>query len=375
MRNLLICFLLFPAMLSAQQSTNNLDFEGQNRTYIQYIPNSYDGSEPVAVIISLHGLGDNMNNFSQVGFHDVADTENIIVVTPQALVDPFLSATAWNSGAGLGTFVLNANVNDVGFLSAIIDTLSNNYNIDLTRIYATGFSMGGFMSNRLACELGDRIAAIASVAGTIGVGITCEPSRAIPTCHFHGTADQTVPYEGNQYGNDAEPLFEFWSSNNNCAVRLDSTSSADIVADGITITKFTRYQNCDDNAITVFYRADGAAHNWLYTPANDIDYTTEIWNFFSDKTHPNPKSGLNELNTITFEMFPNPAQNTLNIQLAQQQSPVQIAIYNVLGEKMMFKQGVSAQQITLDISMLNPGSYVVQVGTVEQVTSRAFTKM
>lgn len=377
MKTLFLTFFLLPTFVLAQQSTHNFMFDGANRKYIQYVPASYDGSEAVPVIFALHGLGDNMNNFSNVGFHQVADTANFIVITPEALVSPLVNATAWNSGAGVGPFILNENVDDVGFISAVLDSLTRHFNIDPTRIFATGFSMGGFMSNRLACELNDRIAAIASVAGTIGLGIDCQPARAIPVCHFHGTADATVAYEGNQFGNDAEDLFDFWSTNNNCDATIDSVQIANTVADGISITKITRKSNCTNNAETVLFRADSANHNWLYIPANDIDYTSEIWKFFSDKTHPNPSlTHLVELSdSPKLYLFPNPANNTLNINLTNYHtSTAQVVIYNVLAEKIITQTVNTSTNKQLDISNLPCGSYIAQIIMGETVFSQVFIK-
>lgn len=94
---LLFAFAFLSTLGFAQQTTHNWDFDGTNRKYIQYVPSVYDGTEPVPLLLVLHGLGDNMNNFSNVGFHQVADTANIIVVTPEALIDQlFTQATAWN---------------------------------------------------------------------------------------------------------------------------------------------------------------------------------------------------------------------------------------------------------------------------------------
>jgi polyhydroxybutyrate depolymerase len=374
MKKLLLSLICLPLFAIAQQTTHNVTFDGQARKYIQYVPSTYTGNDAVPVVFALHGLGDNMNNFSQVGFHQVADTANFIVITPEALADPFMQATAWNSGAGLGTFILNSNVDDVGFISSIIDSLSLQYNIDPTQVFATGFSMGGFMSNRLACELNDRIAAIASVAGTIGVGVDCQPARAIPTCHFHGTSDATVPYTGNQYGNDAEELFAFWGDNNGCDAAMDSVIIPNTVADGISVTKYSRISNCTDGVETIFYKADSATHTWLYTPVNDIDYTTEIWGFFRDKTHPSPSlTSVNELGTeIGFSIYPNPASSELTLALSEFNNAT-VTVYNAFGDEVIHSN-IITNKTKLNISKLLQGAYILQITKGDQTTSQSFIK-
>jgi polyhydroxybutyrate depolymerase len=285
MKKLLLLLFFLPIVLQAQ-TTRNVTFDGVSRLYIEYIPSSYDGSTAYPLVFSFHGLGDNAANFSGVGFQQLSETEDFIVVTPQALNANILGfdfGNAWNSGAGvivLGTpFTLNSDVKDLEFVSFLIDSMANHYNIDLNRVYATGFSMGGFMSHRLACELNDKIAAIGTVAGTIGTGITCNPGRAVPMMHLHGTADATIGYETNNFGSNAQSTVDFWANNNGCNASPSSTNWPNTVpGDGITLTKYV-YNNCD--AEVEFFKATGAGHSWLSTPSNDISYTREIWDFLS----------------------------------------------------------------------------------------------
>src|SRR5690606_3308049 len=118
------------------------------------------------------------------------DARGVIVAYPQGV------ATSWNAGACCGTAWADA-VDDVGFVRALIEHLEAEYCIDARGVDATGMSNGGFLSHRLACELSDRIAAIAPVAGVLGVDpASCAPSRPVPVWQFHGTEDPLVPYEG-----------------------------------------------------------------------------------------------------------------------------------------------------------------------------------
>ena len=218
MKYLILISIFYLSSLSVFSQFSNESFvhNGLSRQYRIYIPAIYDGSKEVPLMLCLHGLGDNMTNFSTIGMNYIADTANFIAVFPQAVMDPLVSSTAWNSGAGYNGYFPNSNIDDVDFLRSLIDTLSIHYSINQQRIYACGFSMGGFMSNRLACEANDRIKAIASVAGTIGTGFSCVPGKAISVCHFHGTADATVSYANGPYGMGAQELVDFWVNTNNC---------------------------------------------------------------------------------------------------------------------------------------------------------------
>lgn len=351
---LLISVLTFSTF--AQHTTHSFTWDGLTREYIKYVPASYDGSTPVPVVFCLHGLGDNMNNFKNIGMNYVADTANFIVITPQAIVDPLTSSTAWNSGASYMGYTLNGNVDDMGFFGAIMDTLIANYNIDESRIFSCGFSMGGFMTNRLGCEMNDRIAAIASVAGTIGTALNCTPGRAVPACHFHGTGDSTVYYQGNLYGNDAEDVALFWASNNNCNTTPTTTALPDIMNDGYTVTH-KLFSACDMGAEVELFRVDSADHVWL-TPANDIFYTNEIWKFFLK--HSFADVSVNEIQkTLSFDLYPNPSNGLLTLSL-EDTKDIYYQVIDVLGKNIVTAQPLSLVE-TIDLSNLPNGTYMIKV--------------
>jgi len=146
----------------AQQTINGtLEHDGLMREYILYVPANYTGTEEVPLLFNFHGYGSNASQQMFYGdFRPIADTEGFIIVHPMGTVDN-TGTTHFNVGWGTST------IDDVGYTEALIDDLSSNYPIDAKRIYSTGMSNGGFMSYTLACELSDRIAAIASVTGTM----------------------------------------------------------------------------------------------------------------------------------------------------------------------------------------------------------------
>ena len=361
----------------AQQTTHNWDFDGTNREYIQYVPSVYDGTEAVPLVIVLHGLGDNMANMAQVGFRQVSDTANFIVVTPQAIVDQLLSgSTAWNSGAGIAGFSLNPTIDDVGFLNALIDTISDQYNIDQSRIFATGFSMGGFMSNRLACELNNRIASIASVAGTVGGTLTCNPGQDIPVCHFHGTADTQVGYgtadggaQDNSFGNNVVDWISFWSSNNGCENITLEGQFPNSANDGF-IVDYVEYAGCDNNSRTVHYKVHGAEHVWL-GPNNDVFYTTEIWKFFLGLSPTNlVAAGIAENTIAAIGIYPNPTSDILRIDNSNAKI-LNVSVFNTAGQ--MVKE-FSSSSNAIDVSSLETGIYQIMVATENGLFSNSFIK-
>lgn len=372
----LLFLSLFFSKLSAQQ-TISWDFDGISREYRQYVPSSYDGSEAVPLVIALHGLGDNINNFSGVGFQVLADTAGFITVYPQALVDQFTQSTAWNSGAGTFGIFPNETIDDVGFINAIIDTLSANYNIDQSRVFATGFSMGGFMTNRLACELNDRIAAFASVAGTIGEGVNCNPGTDVKICHFHGTADGTVGYgidgggtTDNLFGMSVVEYFGFWTSNNGCGAVSLQGAFPDNASDGKTVD-YTELGSCDNDSRVVHYKAHGADHEWFFEPNNDITYTIEIWKFFLGQTPSGlVASSIAENNIEKIGIYPNPVSDILNLDLIDAKV-LTVSIYSTTGQLV---REMSNSNSRIDVSELHDGLYQVVVTTENGLYANSFLK-
>lgn len=355
---------------SAQTITSSIEFGGVPREFIRHVPALYSAQQPTPLVIVLHGLGDNMQNMSQAGFHQIADTANFIVLTPQALMDDLTQATAWNSGAGTLGIGPNLNVDDVGFISALIDSTAAQFNIDPNRVYVTGFSNGGFMSNRLACELNDRIAAIASVAGTIGGNITCNPGRAVPVCHFHGTSDSNVGYGGSFFGNSVAEWINFWRTNNACGPDEDHRYLANTANDGFTVETYF-YQGQGPDTRVLHYKVNGADHVWL-GPQNDVFYSVEIWRFFNNyPLRPNATS-INEFDLAKVSIYPNPADQFLSLQWngVKLGRSIDFTLTNSMGQVVLSGM-MSQNHSTIEISTLPDGVYALSLKMGQTVLSRS----
>lgn len=356
---LLLCFVL-GMFYSAQAQWSNKSFthDGLTRQYRVYKPAIYNPAVPASLIIGLHGLGDNMTNFSGLGFSYIGDTANIIFIVPQAISDAF-AGTAWNSGAGFMSYYPNATVNDVGFLNALIDTARANYAINPARVYIVGFSMGGFMTERMALQSNSQIAAFASFSGTIGSGITqFNPGRSVPIAHFHGTADGTVAFTGNSYGIDADSLVRFWVLNNGCNQVPDSMTYPDLAGDSITIDRFI-YQNTPGNPEVWFFRMNGADHTVLYQPTNDFTQIMEAWMFL--RKYSNPTAGTESaISQSDISIFPNPASDFVNIMLPYSTVPFTIEIYTLQGRLIKQENAVSGMHY-LSLEDFPSAMYLIRI--------------
>ena len=372
----LLFAILHVVAITAQTSSRSFAFDGRTRTYIEYAPASIAPTDTVPLLISLHGLGDNMTNFSNVGFHAIADTAEFIVVTPQAIVDPLLSAAAWNSGAGaLGIFP-NSDVDDIGFVSALIDTTAARFSIDTNRIYVTGFSMGGFMSNRLACELGDRVAAIASVAGTLGSGVSCPAPPPIPVFHLHGTADATVGFSSNGFGMNALEVVDHWVEKNDCdtAALIDTMPGAG----GTYTTVRYRYENGVAGSEVQFFEVLGAGHSAMFN-LEDYSTTAEIWRFFRPKTNEQAESPVDTTSIaraardLDLVVAPNPAMDHIAVS-----SPAaldgQVVLYDALGRRLL-RRDVQGTMVRIDLPPSAMGTvYTLVVTTADGTATRRIVR-
>lgn len=365
---LMTVFFCLSIFAQSGQTTKTINWGGTERQYIEYVPANV--SSPAPVLFVLHGLGDNMANmFSGTGFKSIADAHGWIVITPQALpasIDfggtSYEIGTAWHSGASGSLYtmsiVVNEGVDDSGFLMAILDDLISTYNVDQNNVFCTGFSMGGFMSNRMAMEHGDRIKAIASVSGTIGNEIAnATPVGHVSAMHIHGTADGTVTYDNAGFnvgvsvsvGLGAEATVEYWRNYNQCSATAVHTDYPDNVNDGKTFEKFL-YENGTDGTRTAFIKVTGGDHEWYYTPANDIDYTSEIYNFFASCMGP---TGVGEIAFPTVNVYPNPAKDILHVEA---ENITNIQVYNSLGQLM-----TSTTNMDIPVSSYSNGLYTVSV--------------
>jgi polyhydroxybutyrate depolymerase len=272
------------------------------RTFIVHIGRSYDALEPTALLFVLHGGGSSAEVMPVfTGFNAIADRESFIVVYPDGFENH------WNDGREPKIYRTHIeNIDDTGFISSLIDALAVELNIDMTRIFATGISNGGMMSHRLACELSDRIAAIAAVASSIPVNMAdiWNPSSSVSTLIINGTEDPLVPWEGGdiQLGEmslgdvlSVSDTVEFWTSKNNCYVQPEVTRLSERnVNDGTSVWMET-YTGCTSGTEVVLFGIDGGGHTWpggyqyadehlIGKTSYEFDASEIIWQFF--KAHP-----------------------------------------------------------------------------------------
>jgi len=269
----------------------------QERSYYVHVPPKYDASKPTPVVLAFHGAGTNAPIMAlSTGLSAKADEAGFIVVYPNGTGEGGL-LLVWNSGGFRGPYARNR-PDDVAFVAALLDDLATIVPIDRKRVYATGISNGGMMCYRLAAELSDRIAAVAPVAGAMGVD-RCRPKRPVAVLHFHGTDDKLVPFHGPR---DLTAVFasfksvgetiRIWARLDGCPEKPEITDLPDKADDGTTV-KQEVYGSGKERTEVILYTIEGGGHTWpgrqwpipwLGKTTRDISANDLIWEFF--QKHP-----------------------------------------------------------------------------------------
>ena len=247
--------------------------DGMNREYILYVPNSYDGTSSIPLLLNFHGFGGSASQFMQeADMRSLAEADTFILVYPQgSCLD---GSSHWNPCPTGGDNKSTAD--DVGFVEAMISEISSQYNLDMERIYAAGYSNGGMMAYGLANYKSDLIAAVASVSGTM-LNCTGPTSHPMPVVHLHGTSDAVVSYNGSNDWNSVQSTLDYWTSFNNTistpTINTDNTG-------GMTIEHYSFEQG--DNSVSVeHYKYIGGDHVWFNETYQDQNASELVWNFMS----------------------------------------------------------------------------------------------
>jgi polyhydroxybutyrate depolymerase len=306
-----------PFLLDAGDSTNTLTIDGGARTYTVHIPAGLDTSKPAPLVFAFHGGGQSVAQFE--GFAHIepkSDAAGFVLVEPEGT--PALPGLApgtldvWNAGNCCELAAqINTNVDDLDFVRGMIDAVTSQVCIDPKRIFATGFSNGAMLSHRLACQLSDKIAAIAAVSGGLGntdydtmpveTLFPCNPPRQVPVLHIHGTQDACYPFDGG-WGPLSLVTFESvpvtvqnWVTRNGCSTNPPTT----VLQNGAATCQL---YPCPHAGEVEFCTIDGGGHYWpggddwagseVFCGSNqgirsaDIIANDAVWNWFT--AHPMP---------------------------------------------------------------------------------------
>lgn len=235
----------------------------QQRTFILYIPARYDAQDGSPLLIAFHGTpGNGPGMRISTGLDEIADSKGWLIAYPNGLNGE------WAAGCLCSNADL-AGVDDLRFVTQMIGRIKNEYTVDPERIYSVGFSAGGIMNYRVACDLGETFAAAASVASSMTWAQveSCEPSRPVPVFAMLGTDDQAFPWQGSGlvagHSMPIDSTFSFWSHRNQCSAIAQSDYEAPKEA-GLDVRR-DRYSGCAANSEVIRYVIEGGTHLWPKT--------------------------------------------------------------------------------------------------------------
>ncbi|MBN1351285.1 T9SS type A sorting domain-containing protein [candidate division KSB1 bacterium] len=328
---ILIC--LASQMLYAQYK--EFMYDGIVREYAVIEPSLDLNPDGYPLVIGLHGAGS--EGYEMIGtafLGQKAIKEKFIVASPSALIYNLISW--WNAGDGYEA--ITDSTDDLGFISALIDTMIHNYNVDSTRIYLLAHSNGSMMAYRVAAELSHRIAAIATNSGQM-VYEYCDPEFPVPIIHFHGFEDPICPYEGKGDSIIVVPpvdsVMAIWREVNNCSSIPDT-----IFNDNKIIGR--KWASSSGKSDIILYTIEGWGHSWPRSGDPGIDATDVMWDFLKvhtrivvtniedDEIHSVPE------NFKLYQNYPNPFNPSTRIAYSLAKSNhVTLKIYNLAGQEIV----------------------------------------
>ena len=247
--------------------------DGTNREYVLYIPDSYDGTSPVPLMLNFHGFGGNASDYMMdADMRSLAESNIFILVYPQGSCSD--GSSHWNP-CPIGGDNKSAS-DDVGFVEAMINEISSQYSVDTERVYAAGYSNGGMMAYGLANYKSDLIAAVASVSGVM-LDCTAPTTHPMPVVHLHGTSDGVIPYDGSSLYSSAQSVLDYWIESNN------TTTTPTVSTDnngGMTI-EHSVYDQGDNSVAVEHYKYIGGDHIWFNSTYQGQNASELVWNFVS----------------------------------------------------------------------------------------------
>lgn len=289
------CWLWMVALFSACMSQHvetvyrfqsTMTVDGWTRSYLLNLPPDFYENDNFPLVIAMHGTGGNALQCERdYGLTEIANLTNYVIVYPEGIPRKGpLGIRTWNAGSCCD-YAVDREVDDIQFISSLIDLMIKDFKVNPSRVYVTGMSNGAMMAYRVACELSDKIAAIAPVSGAL-VTSSCRPSHAIPILHIHSELDSVVPYLGGEgLGGYQFPsmdsVINIWRILNDCQSEPSLINKKELY-------EYVQWKHNNRVMIETYLTKDGG-HSWpggllarpnADRPSGAIDATSLIWDFF-----------------------------------------------------------------------------------------------
>ncbi|MDR1745902.1 MAG: T9SS type A sorting domain-containing protein [Tannerella sp.] len=388
-------------LMAVNPEKKTIQVDGMEREYLIYIPENnhsvYDG-----IMVGLHGFNSSMDVFfNNYSITQIADSLNYIILAPQALPEQDLKVievaelanifgntitldAVW--GCGMRVIVsmqllveikwidevLNQNVDDVAFISRIIEQTRQTYKMN-ENVFLIGTSMGGFMAYQYALQQPLKLSGIVSVAGSMGLSVKgMDNGMKVPVCDFHSVTDEVVPYLGTgeqsgmkvQLAQSKEDVLHYWTETNGAGEPVVENVNYYPSTNGITVEKIT-YPDLTNEVI--HYKMNGSSHSYFFHKESGdcMDYVEEIGKFIA--AHTIRSNEIENIAVPDVKIYPNPARDVLFLGCTEGN----VSIYDYTGKRVMT---TSFQSGHINISSLKRGMYIVVIKANGQVYTSKLIK-
>ncbi|MDJ0654060.1 MAG: alpha/beta hydrolase-fold protein [Xanthomonadales bacterium] len=269
------------------------------------VPSSYDPEQPLPLIVVLHGYGGTgTSTANYLGLPELAEPENFLIMAPNGSAEPD-GSFFWNATDACCNFV-NSTSDDSGYLRGLVQRVQERYSVDPASIHFIGYSNGGFMAHRLACEHSDLVASVASLAGaTFDDADICMPENPVHVLQIHGTNDEIIAYDGGSILGDSYPsapeTVASWVLLNNCSATGRSGGPAfnlDFLVPGDETTAEVWDTDCDPGGSAELWTLDGSFHGPVFQDVvtGDIEFGQRAVDWLLEHRKPEIASDTQAIN-------------------------------------------------------------------------------
>ena len=261
--------------------TQVIDGETITREYIIHVPSGYQEGDNLPLVVVYHGFGGCAYYMADEtgGLNDLADEENFFVAYPQAAYRPAKEDTYWEPGFNGGESIYQ---DDVFFSEQLIEHIDEEFSLDLSRVYAAGYSNGGMLTYSLACLRGDLFAGVCVMSGALLDEMdSCDPTQPVPIIIFHGVGDYVLPYNGDQYYASVSEVVSLWVDH----LQIPTSTLSTTELNGGNVVHDS-YHGGTNNTCLSFYTVIEeygwpGGHVWFGQDMDGVSPNRIIWDFFS----------------------------------------------------------------------------------------------
>lgn len=364
MRCFSLLFLIFVFSSFKTQINSSIQHNGVTRDFVYYTPSNWNSSDPLPLLVVMHGLTQTGNGIMNItGFNDIAEDNNFIVCYPDGVNNSF--------NANMNVTVSTAD--DLGFIESLYTYFETNFNSDPNKRYLCGFSTGGFMSHKLACESSFCFAAIATVSGNMSDTVynNCSPSHPTSVLHIHGTLDPVVSYNGSATsGVSVDASIEKWRIHLGCNLSPQITPMPDNNIFDFSSPERHIYFGCSNSSLELI-KINGGGHQWPGIPTligglgniNMDFYSPEIiWDFLNGKSCPE-STHVSKSDMLEVNVFPNPTNNTVSFSVSDYSGSFNVNVFDLNGRLLK-----SLNDSSISLESFEKGVYLISLSFSNKTT-------